>query len=114
MTHEIAWMGDTSWPGLGGNTAMAGHVTMRDGSEGPFRRLQVLNPGDEIFLQTGENIYTYQVRELETVPDYEFSVLESTQEPQLTLVTCTGWDEELEIYLERLVLYADLVESSVR
>jgi len=54
------------------------------------------------------------VRELVTVPDYEFSVLESTESPQLTLVTCTGWDEELEIYLERLVLYADLVESSPR
>ena len=114
LTHEIAWMGDTSWPGLGGNTAMAGHVTMRDGSEGPFRRLQVLNPGDEIFLQTGKYNYTYQVRELVIVPDYEFSVLESTESPQLTLVTCTGWDEELEIYLERLVLYADLVESSPR
>jgi len=36
LHHEVAWMGDTSWPGLGSNTALAGHVTLRDGKARPF------------------------------------------------------------------------------
>ncbi len=32
LKEEVAWMGDTSWPGLGGNTGLAGHVFTGFGS----------------------------------------------------------------------------------
>jgi sortase (surface protein transpeptidase) len=40
-------------------------------------------------------------------PD-ETSVLEDSQTPQLTLITCTTWDEETLSYLRRRVIVADL------
>jgi LPXTG-site transpeptidase (sortase) family protein len=110
LQDEIAWMGDTSWPGLGGNTALAGHVTLRDGSDGPFRYLNDLMAGDIIKLYTEENVYTYHVREQRIVNDYDLSVVSATEASQLTLITCSGWDSEIRLYFSRLVVASDLVE----
>ena len=112
LKQEIAWMGDTSWPGLGGNTGLAGHITLRDGSDGPFRHLEELEAGDEIKLYTEENEYTYRVSEKAVVKDTNFSVVEQTEDSRITLITCTGWDQGARLYLERLIVYADLVDTS--
>lgn len=108
LKQEVAWMGDTSWPGLGKNTALAGHVTLADGSDGPFRDLGDLLPGELVVLETQENIYTYKVREQVVVQDSDLSVIKETENPQLTLITCSNWDNNIRIYLSRLVIYADL------
>ncbi len=108
LHQEIAWMGDTSWPGLGGNTGLAGHVDLVTGAKGPFWNLKDLKPGDEVTLYTEKNIFTYQVREQTVVEDYDLSVIQPTDKPQLTLITCTTWDPELHMYIKRLVVYADL------
>jgi LPXTG-site transpeptidase (sortase) family protein len=113
LRHEVAWMGDTSWPGLGGNTVLAGHVTLRGGEEGPFRYLELLQPGDQILVYTEENMYTYQVGGKQVVEESDLSVVEPTGNSQITLITCTGWDEDFELYLKRLVVNADLVERNV-
>ncbi len=112
LKEEIAWMGDTSWPGLGGNTGLAGHVTLRDGSDGPFRNLDLLQPGELVTISTEKNIYTYQVREQKIVNDDDFTVVKSTDKSQLTLITCIDWDNDLRMYLKRLVIYADLTTIS--
>jgi LPXTG-site transpeptidase (sortase) family protein len=109
LKQEVAWMGDTSWPGLGGNTGLAGHVDLADGSAGPFWRLKELKSGDVIMLYTEKNIYTYQMRAQVTVEDYDLSVIAPTEKPQLTLITCINWDATLHAYVQRLVVYADLV-----
>jgi LPXTG-site transpeptidase (sortase) family protein len=110
LHQEIAWMGETSWPGLGGNTALAGHITLRDGGNGPFRYLEDILPGDKVTLFTEKNIYTYQVREQRVVPQTDLSVVRPTDATQLTLITCTGWDPGVRYYQDRLVVMADLVE----
>jgi len=112
LKQEIAWMGDTSWPGLGGNTGLAGHITLRDGSDGPFRYLEELESGDEIKLYTGKNEYTYRVREKTVVKDTNFSVVEQIKNSQITLITCTGWNNQASMFLKRLVVYADLIDTS--
>jgi LPXTG-site transpeptidase (sortase) family protein len=114
LKQEIAWMGDTSWPGLGGNTGLAGHVDLVTGAKGPFWNLKDLKRGDEITVYTEKNIYTYQVREQTVVEDYDLSVIQPTDKPQLTLITCTIWDPDLRMYLKRLVVYADLVNVHPR
>ncbi len=110
LTQEVAWMGNTSWPGLGGNTALAGHVTLRNGDDGPFRNLADLASGDTITLYTQENKYVYRVREQQTVNDGDFSILDQSQGSQLTLITCAGWDPENKIYMSRLAVFSDLVQ----
>jgi LPXTG-site transpeptidase (sortase) family protein len=108
LHQEVAWMGDTSWPGLGSNTALAAHVTLRDGKAGPFYFLDKVEPGDTILLYTKENLYTYQVSEQRVVSDIDMSVVQATNQATLTLITCTGWDANLKFYLQRLVVSSEL------
>ena len=96
------------------NIVFAGHVTVRNGSHGPFRSLWKLKPGDEIILHDDNLIYTYVVREQVLVYPEESSVLNDTSKPQLTLITCTTWDEETLSYLRRLVVFADLEKVEAR
>lgn len=112
LKQEVAWMGDTSWPGLGGNTGFAGHVTLSDGSNGPFRTLPDLANGELVVLYTENNVYTYKVRELRVVEDEDLSILKPSGNPEITLITCTDWDPEQNTYLRRLVVYSDLVSTN--
>ncbi len=113
LNQEIAWMGDTSWPGLGGNTALAGHVTLRDGSNGPFRYLADLRYGDAIFVYTEKNIYEYMVSEQVNVEATDLAVLGASQESQITLITCSDWDMYTGFYSKRLVVKANLVGAKL-
>ena len=92
----------------GKNIVLAGHVTVRDGSNGPFRYLWKMEPGDTILLKKGDLTYTYSVREQVLVFPDDISVLEDSQSEQLTLITCTTWDEDTLSYLRRRVITADL------
>jgi sortase A len=112
LKQEIAWMGNTSWPGLGSNTGLAGHVDLATGERGPFWNLKNLKTGDEVIVQTQKKVYTYRVREQQVVNDTDMSVVQPSDKPQLTLITCTGWDTNLRLYLKRLVVYADLLKVS--
>ncbi|MFZ2098543.1 MAG: sortase, partial [Anaerolineales bacterium] len=111
LRQEIAWMGNTSWPGLGGNTGLAGHVTVAGMGDGPFRHLDELPNGEVIILYTEQNIYTYQVRESKVTDDGDMSVVLPSDNPQISLITCVDWDEETRTYLNRLVVIADLIRS---
>lgn len=110
LKQEVAWMGDTSWPGLGSNTGLAGHVDLANGDSGPFWNLGDLKPGDKISVFTEHNQYIYTMRDSRIVPDSDLSVISPSDEPQLTLITCAGWDPELKLYLLRLVVFAGLEE----
>jgi LPXTG-site transpeptidase (sortase) family protein len=109
LKQEVAWMGETSWPGLGGNTALAGHVTLRDGSNGPFRFLFDLQAGDAVFIYTDHNIYEYEVRDKLAVEETDLSVISPTDESQLTLITCSEWDADTGFYTKRYIVNAALV-----
>lgn len=111
LREEIAWLGNTSWPGLGGNTVLAGHITVRGLGNGPFRYLEDINTGDEVTLFTEANKYTYQVREQVVVNETDLGITLPTVGTQLTLITCTGWDDDLDIYRFRRVVFADLVKA---
>ncbi len=111
LRQEVAWMGDTSWPGLGGNTGLAGHVTVTGMGDGPFRHLDELKPGELILLYTEKNIYTYQVRESKVTNADDMSVIQPTDNAQISLITCVDWDEDNRTYLNRLVVFADLTRT---
>ncbi len=108
LEHNVATLTEIPYQTSENNIVLAGHVTVRDGSHGPFRYLWKLNPGDRIILKNEDYAYTYSVREQILVYPEENSVLEDTPEPQLTLITCTTWDEETSSYLRRRVIFADL------
>jgi LPXTG-site transpeptidase (sortase) family protein len=111
LRQEIAWMGNTSWPGLGGNTGLAGHVTVSGMGDGPFRHLDELPNGELVLLYTEKNLYTYQVRESKVTDDGDMTVILPSDNPQISLITCVDWDQETHTYLNRLVVIADLVRT---
>jgi sortase A len=82
MDRGAARIEGTAMPGEPGNFGVAGH---RDGF---FRVLKDIEVGDEIAVTsaTGQDIYT--VSELSIVPPTAVEVLDPTETPSLTLVTC--------------------------
>jgi sortase A len=62
---DLAWLRDgpghfpgTSWPGQKGNAAFAGHRTTYGA---PFHRIDELDPGDEILVETVQGEFRYEV-----------------------------------------------------
>jgi LPXTG-site transpeptidase (sortase) family protein len=114
LGQDVALLEDIPNQTSENNIVFAGHVTVRNGSHGPFRYLGKLNPGEEIILHDENLIYHYVVREQVLVYPEEISVLNDTSQPQLTLITCITWDEETLSYLRRLVVFADLDKVETR
>jgi len=56
--------------------------------DGLFRPLRKVHAGDQIYVQTRERRFEYQVEWTRVVAPTATEVIEPTQEPSLTLVTC--------------------------
>lgn len=92
----------TSLPGELGLCIIAGHRTTYGA---PFNRVDRLEIGDEIILQTanGDNFIYYMTAKTEVKPD-DVSVLNQTAYPSLALTTCTP-----KFYAtRRLIIFADM------
>ena len=68
---------------LGGNVAIAGHRTAK-----VFLFLDRLQKGDLIYIDFQNIRYTYTVKEKYLTASDDWSVIETTQEPTITLTTC--------------------------
>jgi LPXTG-site transpeptidase (sortase) family protein len=93
---------------LENNLVLAGHVTLRDGTNGPLRYLSSLRIGDPIRIYTNDRVFIFTVSEMIVVFPDEIEVTADTQFPQLTLITCATWDQETLSYLRRQVVLAVL------
>jgi len=77
----------SAFPGEIGTCVVAGHRTTYGA---PFSRLDELEEGDEIIIETtGNEEFTYIVTGQEAVLPTDLSVLENTDYPSLVLSTCT-------------------------
>jgi len=72
-------------PGQEGNAAIAGHRTTYGA---PFNRIDELQPGDEIDVQTVQGEFTYVVKEQLIVSPTQVEVLEDKGDNRLTLTAC--------------------------
>ena len=91
----------TADPGQAGNLVLSAH---NDIFGEIFRRLDELQPGDEIHIYTASRIFTYVVTGQRVVPPTEVSVMDPTVHPSLTLISCYPYL----IDTERIVVFADL------
>ena len=82
LRRAVGHVPSTALPGEPGNAAFAGH---RDTF---FRKLRDVRKGDEIVFTTAAGKHRYVVSDLRVVPPSDISVLEPTERPVLTLVTC--------------------------
>lgn len=91
-------------PGEKGNCVIAGHRNYTFGKF--FNRLDEVEIGDMIYVDTHEETYTYKVKEIKVVEPEDVSILDNTEEEILTLYTCTP----IYIATHRLVVIAERVE----
>jgi sortase A len=82
LNRAVGHIRGTARPGEPGNVGIAGH---RDGF---FRGLKEIASGDRIELETLERTETYIVDEVVIVDPEAVEVLEPTEVPSITLVTC--------------------------
>jgi len=75
----------TAMPGEAGNVAIAGHRTTWGR---PFRNLDKLHMGDQIFITTPRAAIMYRVVWIQVVSPSDTSVVAPTKTPSLTLTTC--------------------------
>jgi sortase A len=92
------------FPGEEGTCVVAGHRTTYGA---PFNRLDELEEGDEILIETeGNEKFTYLVMSQEAVLPDDMAVLENTEYPSLVLSTCHP-----KFYAtRRLIIYARTAE----
>ena len=82
LNRGVGWIQGTAMPGEDGNIGLAGH---RDGY---FRVLKDIKLGDAIEVQSAGRTMRYRVTSLKIVKPSDVSVLDPTDEPSVTLVTC--------------------------
>lgn len=76
---------DTPLPGQEGNASIAGHRTTYGA---PFNRVDELEAGDEIFVETVQGEFRYLVEDTEIVRPSQVEVLEDKDDNRLTLTSC--------------------------
>jgi sortase (surface protein transpeptidase) len=67
-----------------------------------------------VILHAGGKVYRYKVRQQVEVDESDLSVVAPSLEPQVTLITCTGWNAGVRAYLRRLIVFADFVSVSAQ
>ena len=98
---------DTPFPGQPGNVGIAGH---RDTVFRPLRNIKV---GDPLQLTTADRLYRYKISNTVIVGPDDVYVLDPTETPTLTLVTCYPFDF-IGNAPKRFIVQAQLVGDEAR
>lgn len=96
----------TSWPGGDGNMVLSGH-RFTYGGPAVFYHLDKVSRGDTIIIYWDQKKHVYQVSDIRVVPPSATEVVKQTEEPLLTIYTCTP----LLTAKNRLVIQAKPVEN---
>jgi len=112
LGSSIGYLEGTAFPTWNGNSALTGHVTDANGKPGPFADLSSLKWGDTVIIHAWGQDYYYEVRTVDrqASPDSTALLMKHEESPWLTLITCSGYDEESDSYRWRTVVRAVLVE----
>lgn len=82
LSRAAGWIKGTALPGSRGNAGIAAH---RDTL---FRPLRNIKPGDEVVYYSPSGAYSYRVVWTRVVKPSDVYVLDGTETPSLTLVSC--------------------------
>jgi LPXTG-site transpeptidase (sortase) family protein len=109
LDERAGYLEGTAFPTWQGNTGLAAHATLADGSPGPFARLVELKWGDQVLLHAWGQRYIYEVRQNTLVPPDQLTALKHENLDWISLITCQGYDESADVYRWRRVVRAVLV-----
>jgi len=103
----------TEWPGEEGNFAVAAHRTSHGA---PFSKIDTLQSGDKVWVETNDSWFTYEYRQTAIVDPTEISVLSNTPEKfkyavpgghYMTMTSChPKWSNR-----QRIVVWLELVNA---
>lgn len=110
LWQRAGWLNGTAFPGWQGNSVLAAHNYVSDGTPGPFNRLQTLRWGDQILIHSYGETHVYEVRSVDVARPDQQSILKHEDAAWLTLVTCKSFDERTGTYRSRVVVRAVLVD----
>lgn len=102
LKYAVGHFPETAMAGEKGNFCIAGHRSYTYSEY--FNRLDEIDKGDEIYVKTKKGEYKYIVYEKKIVEPSEYSVLDSTKDSTMTLVTCTP----IRLATHRLIIKAKL------
>lgn len=105
LSSALGHVENTAFPGEDGNCCIAGHRNYVFGKY--FNRLDEIEEGDYIEIETPDEIYKYKVTGIEIVEPEDISVLEYSEGKNMTLITCTPFM----IGTHRLIVHAEMVEE---
>lgn len=93
LRKGVVHYGTTAEPGKNGNSVIIGHSSGQLWAPGDYKfvftLLDKLQPGDTVTINYKGTRYLYRVQGSKIVPPTDFSVLDQTSQPTLTLITCT-------------------------
>ena len=111
LFSQIGYLEGTAFPTWNGNTVLTAHVYDANGLPGPFVNLSKLGWGDQLVIHAWGQKYVYEVRTVDQrVNPADTSYLQHEEKDWLTLITCQGYDQELNAYRWRVVVRAVLVK----
>ena len=93
LQKGVVHYANTAYPGQKGNVVIFGHSSGAIWTAGDYKfvftRLGALKTDDFITVNYKGVHYTYKVTDSTVIPPTDFSVVQPTSTPQLTLITCT-------------------------
>ena len=87
LKYSVGHFSDTAMPGQKGNFCVIGHRSYTYGEF--FNRLDEIEENDEIIVEYNGKEFKYKVTEIKVVKPEEVSVLNQSEEEEITLITCT-------------------------
>ncbi len=109
LSNQAGYLDGTTYPGQVGTTGITGHVTLADGTPGPFTNLGKLYWGNQVIMHASGYRYVYEVRDQRTVLPRDLSVFKQDGYTWMTLITCEGYVPWLDTYNYRLAVRAVLL-----
>lgn len=85
LDKGVGWWPGTAMPGQVGNVVLGGH---RVSKKKPFRNLEQLQPGDEVFLSSADGDFVYVVDRTFIVQPSDVWIIDQTTGATLTLFAC--------------------------
>ncbi len=97
------WPG-TAMPGRVGNVVLGGH---RVSKQKPFRNIDLLVPGDEIYLTTNDGTFVYAVTGTQIIEPTDTWIINQSESATLTLFACHPPHSTK----QRIAVYADYLRK---
>lgn len=115
LGQKVGWLAGTGTaPGDDYAPVLAAHVADGFGISGPFGYLWSLSLGGTVELDFGDQRYTYEVIDRRKAQPQDVAKVLIPDGNRLVLLTCEGWDLTRLDWNERLLVIAELRETTSR